>query len=219
VIDGKETNVCKLKKVLYGHKQAPRAWHSRIDGYLICLGFTKSDVDLGLYYKVVDDDSMIFVLYVDDMFLTKAERLVIGCKRESASELKMKDLGLMHYFLGLEVWQKLGEIFLGQGKYTVEILIRFGMMDYKSMDTPMMTNLKKLSDSASDSDLVDPIMYMQLIGSLMYLVNTRTDICFAVSTLSLFMVEPRQLPLGCRKSCVKVHAWYSWIWFEICLRW
>jgi hypothetical protein len=65
------------------------------------------------------------------------------------------------------------------------------MMDCKSMATPMMTNLKKLSDSASDSDLVDPTMYRQLIGSLMYLVNTRPDICFAESTLSQFMVESR----------------------------
>jgi hypothetical protein len=59
----------------------------------------------------------------------------------------MKDLGLMHYLLGLEVWKKPGEIFLGQGKYTIEILNRFSMMDCKSMATPMMTNLKKLSDS------------------------------------------------------------------------
>jgi hypothetical protein len=65
------------------------------------------------------------------------------------------------------------------------------MMDYNSMDTPMMKNVKKLIDSALDSDLVDPNMYRQLIGSLMYLVNTRSYICFVVSTLSQFMVEPR----------------------------
>jgi hypothetical protein len=69
------------------------------------------------------------------------------------------------------------ETFLIQG-----ILMRFDMMDYKSMTTPMMTNLKKLSDFASD--LVDPMMYMYQIGSLMYLVNPRTYILFAVSTLS-----------------------------------
>jgi hypothetical protein len=159
VIHGKESHVCRLKKVLYGLKQAPRAWYSRIDGYLISLGFTKSDADPNLYYKVVDDDPLIIVLYVDDLFLTGAERLVVGCKRELASEFEMKDLSLMHYFLGLEVWQRLGEIFLRQGKYTVEILSRFGMMSRKSMATPMMTNLKKLCDSASDSDLVDPTMY------------------------------------------------------------
>lgn len=69
----------------------------------------------------------------------------------------MKYLGLMHYFLGLEVWRKLGEIFLGQGKYIIIILQRFGMIGYKSMTTPMVTNVKKLS--GFDSDLVDPSMY------------------------------------------------------------
>ena len=93
-----------------------------------------------------------------------------------------EDLGLMHYFLGLEIWQQSDAILASQGKYTVDILSRFGMMDCKSMSTPMTLNLKKLC--SDDSDLVDPTMYRQLIGSLMYLVNTRLDICFVVSTLS-----------------------------------
>jgi hypothetical protein len=103
----------------------------------------------------------------------------------------MKDLDLMHCFLGLEVWQRPNEIFLSQGKYTVEILQRLRMMDCKSMATPMVTNLKLLSDSSSD--LVDPTMYRQLIESLLYLVNTRLDICFAVNTLSQYMVDPRHV--------------------------
>jgi hypothetical protein len=192
VVNRKESHVCSLKKALYRLKQAPRAWYSRIDGYLMSLGFTKSDADPNLYYKVIDGDPLFLVLYVDDLFLTGAARLIVGCKRELAFEFEMKELGLVHHFLGLEVWQRPSEIFLEQGKYIVEILSKFGMMDCKSMATPMMTNLKKLSDSASDSDLVDPTMYMQLIGSLMYLVNTRSDICFAVSSLSQFMFEPRQ---------------------------
>ena len=93
----------------------------------------------------------------------------------------MKDLGSLHYFLGLEIWQNLGEIFLSQGKYIVDVLKRFGMMDYKSMSTPMVSNLKKLHDSDSGSDSIDPTMYRQLIGSLLYLVHTRPDICFAIS--------------------------------------
>jgi hypothetical protein len=101
----------------------------------------------------------------------------------------MKDLGLMHYYLGLEVWQKRGEDFLGQGKYAVRILQKFGMMDCKSMATPMTTDIRKVKDS--DSDQVDSYPYQQLIGSLMYLVNTRPDICFVVNTLSQFQVEPR----------------------------
>ena len=88
----------------------------------------------------------------------------------------------MHFFLGLEIWQLSDAILVSQGKYTVDILRRFGMMDCKSMSTPMTLNLKKLC--SDESDLVDPTMYRHLIGSLMYLVNTRPDICFVVSTLS-----------------------------------
>ena len=88
----------------------------------------------------------------------------------------------MPYFLSMEVWQTTYGIFLGQGKYAVEILKRFGMMDCKAMATPMASNLKLLSDASSE--MVDATMYRQIIGSLMYLTNTRPDICFDVNTLS-----------------------------------
>jgi hypothetical protein len=126
---------------------------------------------------------------VDDLFITGAEDLIADCKLGLASEFEMSDIGLMHYFLGMEVWQEDGHIFLGQGKYAADILSRFQMEDCRPMSTPMITNWKKLS--ASDSQLVDATVYRQLIGSLMYLVNTRPDICFAVNTLSQYMVEPR----------------------------
>ena len=94
----------------------------------------------------------------------------------------MKDLGLMHYFLGLKVWQSPEGIFLNQGKHVVEILKIFSMLDCKAMVTPMDTNLKLLSDDPSE--LVDMTQYRQIIGSLMYMMNTRPNICFAVNTLS-----------------------------------
>jgi hypothetical protein len=75
------------------------------------------------------------------------------------SEFEMKDLCLMHYFLGLEVWQRQGEIFLAQGNYTVDVLKRFDMMDCKSMSTRMVTNPRKLHNFDSGSYLVDPTMY------------------------------------------------------------
>ena len=155
------------------------------------MGFEKSEADPNLYYIMIGDDPLILVLYVDDLFITGSERLIAGCKRDLASEFEMKDIGLMHYFLGLEVWQEPGHIFLGQGKYAIDILKRFQMEDCRPMVTPMITNWKKLN--ASESELVDPTLYRQLIGSLMYLVNTRPDICFAVNTMSQFMCEPRKV--------------------------
>ena len=92
----------------------------------------------------------------------------------------MKYLGLMHYFLGLEVWKRQGDIFLSRGKYIVDVIKRFGMMDCKSMSTLMITNLRKLHDSDRGLDLVDPTMYGQLIGSRIYMIHTRPDICYAV---------------------------------------
>jgi hypothetical protein len=92
-----------LKKALYGLKQAPRAWYGRIDRFLMSLGFTKSKVDSNLSFKVMNDEPVILLLYGDDLFLIGEEKLITDCKKIVA-EFEMKDLGPMHYFLGLEVW-------------------------------------------------------------------------------------------------------------------
>ena len=80
------------------------------------------------------------VLYVYDLFLTGSYRLIKNFKENIATEFDMKELGLMHYFLGLEFWQYKGEIFLGQGRYATKILKRLKMEDYRPMATPMITN-------------------------------------------------------------------------------
>ena len=179
-----KSHVCKLKKALYGLKQAPSVCYVRMDGFLHSLGFFESTANSNLYFKVVHNHILILVLYVDDLFLTGEEQLIAQCKRELTSEFEMKDLGLMHYFLGLEVWQKPSEIFLTQGKYAVDILQRFGMQDCKSMSVPMTTNLTKLRDSTTSSQSVDSTLYRHLIGSLMYFVHRRPDICYIVNALS-----------------------------------
>ena len=138
------------------------------------MGFTKSKDDPNLYMNIMDDEPIILLVYVDDLFLTGNEKQIKDCKKKLAEEFEMKDLGLMHYFLGLEVWQSLEEIFLIQGKYAVEIFKIFDMLDCKSMATPMDTNLKLISDESSE--LVDMNQYRYIIGSLMYLTNTRSDI-------------------------------------------
>ena len=94
---------------------------------------------------------------------------------------------MMHYFLGMEVWKNADTISLGQGKYVVEILKRFRMMDCKAMTTPMASNLKLLSVASLET--VDAMMYRQMICSLMYLTNMRSDICFTVNTMSQFLID------------------------------
>ena len=145
------------------------------------LGFTKSKDDSNLYFKVMNDELVVLLLYVDDLFLTGEEKLITDCKKKLAAKFEMKDLGLMHYFRGLEVWQSPEKIFLNQGKNAVVILKRFDMLECKSMNTPMETNLKLLVDTSSE--LVDVNLYRQrqIIGSLMYLTNMRPNICVFVN--------------------------------------
>lgn len=165
------------------------AWYAKIIGYLL-RGFTKNEADPNLYCVLVEHESVIFILYVDNLFLTGWEKLIGMCKEDLSLKFKM-DISLMQYFLGLEVWQQRGDNFLRQGKYAIETLRRFKTEDCRLMFKSMITNLEKLI--ASEGELVDPTLYRHLIGSMMYLVNTRLDICFVVNALSRFMVEPRQV--------------------------
>ena len=100
----RETHVCKLKKALYGLKHAPRTWYGRINSFLTSLVFTKCKTDSNLYYKVEEGNLVILLLYVDDLFVTGMDELIADTKRKLAAEFEMKDLGMMHYFLGMEVW-------------------------------------------------------------------------------------------------------------------
>ena len=75
-VQDRDTHVYRLKKALYGLKQAPRAWYERIDRYLMMLGFTRSNADSNLYFKVDREKPLILVLYVDDLFLKDADPLI-----------------------------------------------------------------------------------------------------------------------------------------------
>ena len=172
-----------------------------MDGFLMSLGYSKSLVVPNLYCKVMDDEPVMVLLYVDDLFLTGNDKRISEWKEKLTAEFEMKDLGMMHYFLGQEVRQSPEGIFLNQGKYAVEILKRFDMLESKATSTPMDTHLKLLVDTSSE--LVDITMYRQIIGSLMYLTNTRPDICFAVNTLSQYLIAPRAVHLVAAKHVMR----------------
>ena len=125
--------VCRLKKALYGLKQALRAWYARMDAYLQRIGFTKAYADLNLYIMVVDGEPVIIILYVDDLLLTGVAGRIEECNKQLVAEFDMMDLRLMHYCFGLEVWQGLDGVYLGQGKYVIKMLKGVDMMDYKPM--------------------------------------------------------------------------------------
>ena len=86
------------------------------------MGFTKRESNPNLYFIFVEVDLLIFVLYIDDLFLTILEKLIARCKEDMAIEFDMNNSCMLHYFLRLEVWQRPREIFLRQGKYAVQIV-------------------------------------------------------------------------------------------------
>lgn len=138
-----ELHMCQLKRVLYGLNQAPCAWYTRIDSYFTGLGFTKGEADANLYHIVVEGKLLIIVPYVDDLILTGDENLIKYCKEDLAREFEMKDMGFMHYFLGMEVWLGHGELFVSQGKCANKILKSFYMESSKPMETPLVGNWRK----------------------------------------------------------------------------
>jgi hypothetical protein len=134
-----------------------RAWYTQIDSYFTRPGFTKSEVDTNLYQIVVEGKLLIIVLYVDNLILTGDEQLIHSCKEDLEKEFEMNYLGLLHYFLGLEIWQRDGERFVSQGKYAREILGKFQMEGCKCMDTSLPGNWRK--EDSTFGEVVDSTVY------------------------------------------------------------
>eukprot|EP00253_Pinus_taeda_P020847 PITA_20847 len=125
------------------------------------------------------DVMYVLVLYADDLIPTGDEKLIKSYKADLAREFETNDLGLMHYFLGMEVWQGDEELFFSQGKYANEKLRKFHMERNKPMETPLASNWRK--EDVTLGEVVEATIYRQIVGSLMYMVSTRSDMCFAIN--------------------------------------
>jgi hypothetical protein len=202
VVQGGEDKVYLLKKALYGLKQAPRAWYSKINDHLLSIGFVKSLSESTLYVKHKGKNSLIISLYVDDLLVTGNDtRLVEEFKQEMMQAFEMTDLGLMTFFLGIEIKQNENDVFIYQKKYAKEILKKFQMEECKTVSTPM--NQKEKLSKEDGFDKVDEGYYRSLIGCLMYLTATRPDILFAVSILSRFMHCASEMHLKAAKRILR----------------
>eukprot|EP00253_Pinus_taeda_P036490 PITA_36490 len=123
--------------------------------------------------------------------LSGDEKLIKSCKEDHAREFEMKNLRLMHYFLGMELWKGDEELFVSKEKHAIKILKKFHIERNKPMETPLASNWRK--EDATLGEVVEDTIYRQLVGSLMYLVNTRPNICFSVNQLIQAMVNPTKL--------------------------
>ena len=186
---GEGKKVLKLKKALYGLKQAPRAWNTRIDSYFKENGFKQCPYEHALYVKKNGGNVLFVALYVDDLiFMGNNDEMIEEFKGTMTREFEMTDLGLMKFFLGLEVRQVETGIFISQETYAKEILKKFKMANCNPVSTPMEPGAKL--SKFDGGERVDASRYRSLIGSLRYLTCTRPDLSLSVGIVSRFMEEP-----------------------------
>ncbi|GJZ92376.1 retrovirus-related pol polyprotein from transposon TNT 1-94 [Tanacetum coccineum] len=182
--------VCKLTKSLYGLKQANRQWFTKLTTFLLTQGFRQSFADTSLFIITRNGLQTSLLVYVDDILITGADKAYIDfLKQQLDKTFSIKDLGALHYYLGIEFLRNPSGLAMTQRKYTLDLLKLAGVLDTKPCATPIEPITKlNLTDG---TPLSDPTLYRTLVGKLIYLTITRPDISFAAQSLSQFLKEPR----------------------------
>lgn len=171
--------VCKLNRSLYGLKQAPRAWFSRLSECLLQLGFLASRSDPSLFICHSSHCHLYVLIYVDDIIVTGSSDLAItDLIHTLQSYFPIKDLGHLHYFLGIEICPISTGIILSQKRYIFDLLQRSQMLHANPVSTPMAVNCKL---DHTGPPFSDPTLFRSIVGGLQYLSFTRPDLSFAVN--------------------------------------
>jgi hypothetical protein len=182
--------VYKLSKVLYGLKQAPRAWYARLKTFLLEHGYVMGSVDNSLFSLNHGTDFLLVQIYVDDIiFGVSSHSLVSRFQEMMESEFQMSMMGEVTFFLGIQVKQTKQGTFVHQVKYTNYLMKKFNMTELKPVSILMSSAVSLGPDK--DGDAVNQREYMSMIGSLLYLTATRSDIQFTVGPCARFQSSPR----------------------------
>ncbi|XP_015165095.1 uncharacterized mitochondrial protein AtMg00810-like [Solanum tuberosum] len=203
--------VCRLEKSLYGLKQAPRQWNHKFAESLQKLHFKQSQYDHYLFTRRTTEGTTIILVYVDDILITGSSlKLVEETKKSLQQSFKMKDLGELKYFLGIEFVRSNSGVVMHQRKYALQLISEVGLSGAKTTGTPMDVNVKLTSKQYDDQTgqnqnepLADQSAYQKLIGKLLYLNMTRPDISFSVQTLSQFLHQPKKSHMDAALRVVK----------------
>ena len=188
----KPHHICKLRKALYGLKQAPRAWFDRLKDALLQWGFQDSKSNASLFLYKIKGIKLMPLVYVDNILITGNNRTtILDLVHDLNKSFLLKDLGSLHYFLGIKAFQDETCLYLTQSKYIADLLQKTNMAVAKPLPTPTISR-KVLSKS--DGDPMDnPTMYRSTVGALQYVTITRPDISYMVSKLSQFLQSPTEI--------------------------
>ncbi|WKA11474.1 hypothetical protein VitviT2T_028969 [Vitis vinifera] len=182
--------VCRLRKSLYRLKQAPRCWFAKLVMAIKGYGFLQSYSDYSLFTYTKGNVQINVLVYVDDLIISGNDSAALKTFKAYLSDcFKMKDLGVLKYFLGIEVARSSAGLFLCQRKYTLDIVSEAGLLGAKPCGFPIEHNHRL--GLANGELLSNPESYRRLVGRLIYLAVTRPDLAYSVHILSQFMQEPR----------------------------
>ena len=190
--------VCKLRKFIYGLKQASKTWNIRFDDAIKLFGFIKNEDEPCVYKRVSGSAITFLVLYVDGILLIGNDiRQMSSVKIWLSQNFSMKDLGDAMYILGIRIYRNRSRRLIGlcQAKYIEKILKKFNMWDSKRDFIPFKHGIhlsKSMSPKTYDErERMNKIPYASAIGSLMYaMLCTRPDIAHAVSVTSRYQSNP-----------------------------
>ncbi|KAJ4776116.1 hypothetical protein LUZ62_060373 [Rhynchospora pubera] len=187
--NSKPNHVCLLSKSLYGLKQSPRAWFNKLRSTLLDFHFHESQYDPSLFISHANNHITIILVYVDDILITGSSISFISKFIDLLhTRFSLKDLGSIHFFLGIELSSFSNGLHLSQSKYILDILSRANMANAKPAPTPMATTPPLFQNDSSLFD--DPSQYRSVVGALQYATLTRPDISYAVNRVSQFMHKP-----------------------------
>ena len=190
-VKDKHNYVCRLDKALYGLKQAPRAWYSRLSEKLQRLGFRPSRADTSLFFYRKGKITIFMLVYVDDIIVASSSQDAIKALLEDLRrDFSLKDLGDLHYFLGIEVKKVKDGIVLTQEKYVSDVLKRAGMMNCKVSNMPLSTSEKLSKEEGEPLSAEESTNYRSVVGALQYLTLTRPDISFPINKVCQFLHTP-----------------------------
>jgi hypothetical protein len=189
---------CKLKKSLYGLKQASRQWYIKFDEVIRSFSFTENKVYNCIYVKFKGKDFTILVLYVDDVLLASSDKnMLYEIKSFLSSNFDMKNLGDASYVLGNEIHRDRtkGVLGLSQKSYIDKVLKRHNMHKCSATPAPVVKGDKletfQCPKNKYEFDQIKSIPYASAVGSLMYAqVCTRSDIPFITGLLGRFQTNP-----------------------------
>jgi hypothetical protein len=185
-------HVYKLDKALYGLKQAPRAWYEHLRELLVDRWFDIGLINPTLFTKKVNGELFICQLYVDDIIFGSSNKSFNDeFARLMIDKFEMSMMGELKFFLGFEVKQLKGGTFINQAKYTQDMLKKFKMdIGVKGAKTPMPT--KVTLDLDPNGKEVDQKLYCSMIGSLLYLCESRPDIMLSVGMCARYQATPKE---------------------------